>query len=66
MKKFLLTSLLFSLVFCMGELFQQWNPNINSGDVYHAKYEVVPFKIDGVELNGYYHIIPLPSEKVLI
>jgi len=58
--------LLLSFVFSMGELFKTWDPSVNTGDVYHNKYEVVPFKIDGVELKGRCDIISLPDEKVLI
>jgi hypothetical protein len=65
MKRFVLISLLLSVSFSMGELVK-WDPNVNTGDVYHEKYEVVPFKIEGLKLDGYYHILPLPDEKVLI
>jgi len=63
---FIIIVFLASFSFSMGELFKTWDPSVNTGDVYHNKYEVVPFKIDGVELTGYYRVFPLPDEKVLI
>jgi len=58
-----------TLLFAMGEPIQipnVWNLSVNTGDVYHEKYEVVPFMIEGMNLEGYKDIVSLPNKKVLI
>ena len=60
---------LVSICFAMGEpikIAKEWDSSVNTGDVYHEKYELVPFKINGVELTGYTEIVPIDDMKAYI
>jgi len=69
MKKIVIFICIFfvSICFAMGERIKTWDPSINTGDVYHAKYEVVPFSIEGEDINvSHLYIYALPDEKMLV
>jgi len=60
--------LLLSLVFAIGEPMKNWNPNVNTGDIYHDKYEVVPVSLPRIDKPGQQstNIFPLDYNKALI
>jgi len=65
---FIIIVFLVSICFAMGERIKTWDPSVNTGEVYHEMYEIMPADLPRINKPGLQsmELIPLDGNKSYI